>query len=195
MEITNGSGGAITSAGVDVRNRLLAYSTSRNESVFFNSVGQAYCSYINVTPQNGATTFLSLGNNQTRSPYLVVDFLNLRAANAEVIDILIGPYASPTVSGSVSPVIVPKRANGGAFTSIADIQVGTSLSNLSSQLTVIDSFALSSNTASLSYAPPSGIILPTGFALVLRSTSGNIALKGAIHFYLYDGTQVGTWTE
>jgi YD repeat-containing protein len=189
MQISNGAGGPVSLAGVDSRNRLLTYTTNRSESLSYTYDGQAFSQFINVTPANGATIFFVLGSSTATTP-IVVDLFNLFCANNDNVDILVGPYNSPTVSGQTTDPLVNKNVSTArACPWVAS--VGTSITT-SSTLTSVDSIPLYSAS---SYVPSSGILLQPGYCLALRTTTGNHAIRGSVHFYVLNGVQTGSWVE
>lgn len=186
MQISNGAGGVVSNAGVDAENRLLTYATSRPEALQYNLKGQAYVVPIAVTPGSAGNVFFFLGSN-TSSRSVVVDLINL-VGSTETIDVCIGSWSSPVVTGDTGAAPVKKQVSGSNSCEWS-ASVGTSIS-ISPAHTVIDSFRVPGY-----YVTSSSIVVPPGYALSLKAVSGSVALKGAVHFYLLDGTTMGSWSE
>ena len=189
MQISNGAGGPVSNAGVDTRNRLLTYATSRDESLSYTHDGRAFSSFVSVTPSIGATIFFMIGSNTATVP-VVIDIINLASATDERVDVLVGPYATPTVAGATATSPVNKNVSivrACPWT----VSIGTGITTTAS-LTEIDSIRVH-DTSTYTFKTP--IILQPGYCLALRTAAGNNALKGSVQYYLLEGTNLGTWSE
>jgi hypothetical protein len=189
MQISNGAGGPVSNAGVDTRNRLLTYSTSREESLSYTYDGRAFSSFISVTPSIGSTIFFMIGSNTATTP-VVVDVVNLASVADERVDVLVGPYATPTVVGSTNTSPVNKNV-ATVRPCPWTVSIGTGITTTST-MTEIDSIRVH-DTSTYTFKTP--IILQPGYCLALRTSSGNSAIKGSVQFYLLEGTTLGSWSE
>lgn len=189
MQISNGAGGPVSNAGVDARNRLLTYATTREEELSSVYDGRSYSSFVSVTPSVGANIFFMIGSNTSIYP-LIVDKIRISCTSDEQIDLIVGTYNTPIVSGSTgtSPV------NKNVFTSKScpwTVSIGTDMATAST-LVEIDSIAL---LADQTYTFETSILLKPGYCLALRTVSGNKAVRGSVQYYTLEGTQMGAWSE
>ena len=130
-----------------------------------------------------------IGSNTATVP-VVVDSINLACTNDEQVDVLVGPYNGPTVTGSTGTSPINKNV------SIAKacpwtVSIGTGITTTST-LTEIDSIQVHT-TQTYTFKTP--IILHPGYCLALKTTSGNHAIRGSVQFYILEGTTLGTWSE
>ena len=189
MQISNGAGGPVSNAGVDTKNRLLTYATTRDQALAYTHEGKAFSSFVSVTPSIGATIFFMIGSTTATEP-VVVNLVNLASTSAEKVDLLVGAYTSPTVAGSTGTS--PVNLNVSTVRSCPwTVSIGTGMTTTST-LSEIDSI-LVTDTTSCNF--PTSIILQPGHCLALRTNAGNIPLRGSVQFYLLDGTTMGSWSE
>jgi hypothetical protein len=189
MQISNGAGGNSANAGVDNRNRLLTYATTRNEVLSYTYDGRAFSSFVNVTPSSGTTIFFLIGSSNSSVP-VVIDTINISCTNDEQVDIVVGQFNTPTVTGSTGTSPINKNVPG-TRSSPFSVYIGTSITTTST-LTEIDSMSVHSTQAYVMNTP---IILQPGYCLALRTTSGNHAIRGSVQFYSLTGNSLGGWNE
>lgn len=189
MQISNGAGGVVSLAGVDPKNRLLTYSTSRQESLSRTYDGQSYAVFVNVTPNHGSTIFFILGTNTSDYP-VVVNMIRLWSdADIDHVDVLVGPYGTPTIQAPTPDKPINKNVPMGKACPWT-VSIGTEVA-IPTDLVAIDSIPVPSNQ----YIPTYEIILQPGSCLALRTTSGSSSIRGSVHFYLMDGVKTGSWYE
>lgn len=187
MQISNGAGGSVNLAGVDQRNRLLTYSTDRDEELSATYDGNSFSMFVDVTPAGAGDNFFFLGTGTSSVP-VVVSLVKISSASAEDVDVLVGKFASPSVTGATTAT--PKNKN------VANSKVCPWTSSVGTSISVSGTFeeidTLHVDTFASNYLR---VILQPGNCLILRSVTGGVALRGSVQFYLLEGTQTGTWVE
>lgn len=189
MQISNGAGGLVSLAGVDPKNRLLTYSTTREESLSHTYDGRSYSVLVKVTPETGTTYFFMLGTNTSDYP-VVVNQISLTCETVDHVDVFVGAYVAPTVTGPTPDMPVNKNvAIGKACPWTAN--VGTTLAT-TAILKAMDSIPVGPNKNSVL---TDSIILQPGSCLALKTAFGGQDIRGSVHFYLLDNVKTGSWVE
>jgi hypothetical protein len=189
MQISNGAGGPVSNAGVDTRNRLLTYATTRSEALSRNIDGSSYSVYMDVTPAAGNTLFFLLGTNTSTVP-VVVNFIKFPAVdNSDNFKVVVGKYATPSVTNPTGDVAVNKNVGSNKVCPWT-VSVGESIS-LSSALSTLDIMPAANNQ----YIPTDEIVVQPGYCLGIQTSAGGAQVRGSVHFYTLEGTTTGTWSE